>query len=296
LDKRKIRDLFGAINVWKRGDQRAPHKPLLILLALARIARGESREIPYIQIDEPLRNLLMDFGPPRKSYHSEYPFWRLQADGLWEVTGAEGLVARKGNTDPKKSELLKHDVRGGFTKEIYETFKNNPELIREIAASILESHFSESLHQDILMAVGLDLHTVQRTAEARDPRFRDQILTTYGHRCAICGFDLWLDDITLGLEAAHIKWHQAGGPDTPDNGLALCALHHKTFDLGAFTLSLDRAVLVSGRVSGTQGFDEWLLRYHGRPVRPPVNPEYVANSTYIAWHNREVFKGPQRSR
>ena len=37
-------------------------------------------------------------------------------------------------------------------------------------------------------------------------------------------------------------------------------------------------------------------RYHGKPVRPPVNPEYVANSTYIAWHNREVFKGPQRSR
>jgi len=205
LDKRKIRGLFNAINVWKRGDQRAPHKPLLILLALARIVRGESREIPYIQIDEPLRNLLMDFGPLRKSYHSEYPFWRLQADGLWEVTGAEGLVARKGNTDPKKSELLKHDVRGGFTKEIYETFKHNPELIREIAAAILESHFSESLHQDILTVVGLDLHRVQRTAEARDPRFRDQILTAYGYRCAICGFDLWLDNITLGLEAAHIK-------------------------------------------------------------------------------------------
>src|SRR5436189_6378643 len=36
---------------------------------------------------------------------------------------------------------------------------------------------------------------------------------------------------------AHIRWHQAGGPDIENNGLALCVLHHKTFDLGAFTLS-----------------------------------------------------------
>jgi hypothetical protein len=31
------------INVWRRGDERAPHKPLLILLALSRIARGGNR-------------------------------------------------------------------------------------------------------------------------------------------------------------------------------------------------------------------------------------------------------------
>ena len=42
-----------------------------------------------------------------------------------------------------------------------------------------------------------------------------------------------LDQETLGIEAAHIKWHQAGGPDTEDNGLALCTLHHKRFDRGA---------------------------------------------------------------
>jgi len=27
---------FDRLNVWRRGDQRAPHKPLLVLLALAR--------------------------------------------------------------------------------------------------------------------------------------------------------------------------------------------------------------------------------------------------------------------
>jgi hypothetical protein len=32
---------FDRIRVWQRGDQRAVYKPLLVLLALARLARGE---------------------------------------------------------------------------------------------------------------------------------------------------------------------------------------------------------------------------------------------------------------
>jgi hypothetical protein len=32
------------------------------------------------------------------------------------------------------------------------------------------------------------------------------------------------------------RWFAFDGPDTPDNGLALCSLHHKLFDLGALGL------------------------------------------------------------
>jgi putative restriction endonuclease len=48
-----------------------------------------------------LTGLLKEFGPPRQSYHPEYPFWRLQNDGAWEVHAAGSLKARKGNTDPQ---------------------------------------------------------------------------------------------------------------------------------------------------------------------------------------------------
>src|ERR1051325_9330171 len=110
----QIRKLFSQINVWKRSDERAPHKPLLLLYALAKCSQGESREIAYREVDRELRKLLIEFGPSRKSYHPEYPFWRLQNDGLWELQGA------------LKSELLKNNVRGGFKKEIYDTLHNNP--------------------------------------------------------------------------------------------------------------------------------------------------------------------------
>src|SRR6185503_19127739 len=96
--------------------------------------------------------------------------------------------------------------------------------------------------QDILDAVGLDLSLTETvTRRKRDPAFRGRVLTAYEYACAVCGFDVRLGGHALGLEAAHIQWHQAGGPDVEPNGLALCSLHHKAFDLGAFTIKPDRA-------------------------------------------------------
>ncbi len=74
---------FDKLNMWGRGDQRAPHKPLLVLYALGRWSRGETTDVPFQQVDPDLTELLKEFGPPRRSYHPEYPFWRLQNDGVW---------------------------------------------------------------------------------------------------------------------------------------------------------------------------------------------------------------------
>ena len=88
--------------------------------------------------------------------------------------------------------------------------------------------------------------------------------------------------------------HQAGGPDEEQNGLALCSLHHKAFDLGAFTILPDRVMLVSERAYGRQGFDELLLRFHGHLVRNPQQESYSPGERYLAWHERQVFKSPGR--
>ncbi|NLJ81412.1 MAG: hypothetical protein GX335_10370 [Firmicutes bacterium] len=57
------------------------------------------------------------------------------------------------------------------------------------------------------------------------------------HECpwAVCGFNIRIGTSPVGLEASHIKWRQFSGPDLEINGLALCSLHHRLFDRGAFT-------------------------------------------------------------
>jgi putative restriction endonuclease len=131
---------------------------------------------------------------------------------------------------------------------------------------------------------------VRRGAVGKGPRERN-----LAGRLPYCGFDVRLGSVSIALDAAHIRWHQAGGPDVEVNGLALCVLHHKTFDLGAFTVA-DGVVLVSDRAHGTAGFEEWLMAHHGRPLRDPQRPDWRPEPEHLAWHGREVFKGEARHR
>ncbi len=68
MNKRELKSQVEGINIWKKGAQRAPHKPLLLLFALARSRRNRDRFILYKEVDEKLRRLLIDFGPTRRSY------------------------------------------------------------------------------------------------------------------------------------------------------------------------------------------------------------------------------------
>jgi putative restriction endonuclease len=192
--------------------------------------------------------------------------------------------------------LLAQRASGNFAPQVQAALLADPTLATDIAARLLEAHFPESLHQDILSAVGLTLGAWVAGAleRKRDPRFRPRLLTAYEYRCAVCGFDVRLGALPIALDAAHIQWHQAGGPDLEANGVALCVLHHKTFDLGAFTLSPNGVLLVSDQANGTAGFEEALLRHHGRPVRPPQCADWRPKPDFLDWHRREVFKGAPR--
>src|SRR5205814_5429723 len=86
---------FDNLNVWKKHGKRAPHKPLLVLYALGRWQRGLT-DVGFREAEKDLKELLREFGPPRKSDHPEEPFWRLQYDDVWTVHAAEGLALKAG--------------------------------------------------------------------------------------------------------------------------------------------------------------------------------------------------------
>src|SRR5438132_355676 len=116
MHRADILRLFQALTTWGSGDQRAPHKPLLILYALGCWERGQV-QIPFTEVNVSLTELLKEFGPPRKAHHPEYPFWRLQNDGVWKVT-ASVPIHLGADGSPTKRELLRCDARGEFSEDV----------------------------------------------------------------------------------------------------------------------------------------------------------------------------------
>jgi putative restriction endonuclease len=49
------------------------------------------------------------------------------------------------------------------------------------------------------------------------------VLRAYEYRCAVCAYDGQVRKISVGIEAAHVKWFSHGGPDVVENGLSLCS-------------------------------------------------------------------------
>lgn len=294
MTKPLVLNKFDSLNVWKRGDQRAPHKPLLVLLALGRWQHGDT-EISFESAEPKLTTLLKEFGPDRKTDHPELPFFHLQSDGIWQINTEGTPIPRKGSKNFTRRELLDHQAVGHFSSDVLTALQQEPSLAVDIANRILDAHFPHSLHSEILSAVGLDTDSWSISKRRpRDPQFRDRVLTAYEYRCAVCGFDVRLGSQSIALEAAHIKWHQAGGPDVEANGVALCVLHHKVFDLGAITITPQLSIVVSEKAIGSQGLQETLLRFHGGHLRKPQRPECVPHSDFTDWHQREVFKGRAR--
>lgn len=285
----------------------APHKPLMLLLALAHLQRGEPRLQAFSAYDAELKLLLAQFGSTKAAASRHYPFWHLCTDAsgqLWTVEGPDWLVRRSPGATPNLGELRSDGVSAGFSQAMYDALRRDPLLLIEAAHWLLEMTFPESLHMDIVQAVGLDLSGAHRLSESaplaygtslsqrrrRDAGFRDAVLRAYDYRCCVCGFDLRVAHIPIGLEAAHIQWHTADGPDIVSNGLSLCATHHKMFDMGAFTVEP-----YSWRVVFSQhaiGQDQ--VQFHGRGMQAPQAKSLAPADQYLNWNLKNIFKAPPR--
>ena len=286
---------LASLDTWRRRGERAPHKPLLLLWALGCLRREEPRLLLYRDIETALKQLLKRFGPPRKSHHPEFPFKYLCNDGLWEIEGLKAEhMTLSGELRPPL--LLRDDVRGGLPAAAWRLLRDDATLFKQVAEHLLHNYFPPSYHSELLEAVGLREYweSQERLLRPRDPRFRPEVIRAYEYRCALCGYDIRIDDQLIGLEAAHIRWHANGGPDEVPNGLALCALHHKAFDRGGISLSDDYRLLVSPALHGQGGaWQNWFSNLEAQRMRLPRHSGHAPNIEYLAWHRRHVFRDAQ---
>jgi putative restriction endonuclease len=280
---------------WTRSGSRAPHKPLLLLYALGRFQQGDEGELRYSSVEEDLRRLLAEYGPPHRTTPA-YPFHHLVSDGVWEVRtdrgpGSPGIGVR---------ELRAGRAAGRLTPDLRAALRQEPSLLGRMARVLLDLNFPPSLHGELCEAVGLELEPAE-TAQLgvrrrqRDPRMRELVLTAYEYRCAFCGYDGRIGPVPVGLEAAHVRWWAFDGPDEVDNGLCLCSLHHKLFDKGVLGMDEGHRVLVSQRFVGhSPAARDHVLALAGRPLIGPQPGTRPVAPAHRAWHSAQVFHGSPR--
>ena len=109
----------------------------------------------FNEIETPLRQLLIDFGPQRSSYHPEYPFWRLQSEGIWEVMDGASLPRRASNTDPPITVLRERRVRAGFVQPLHDALRRSPDEIELLADHVARTHLGDH-KPEVLARLGFE--------------------------------------------------------------------------------------------------------------------------------------------
>lgn len=275
---------------------RSPHKPLLMLLTLGRLAATGSSSLPWSVAEQALADLIAEFGHPSRTGRAQsaaYPFTRLRSDGVWV------LDADVDNDSVRP--LAERRVTGSFEPALEAALRANRPLIMDAARMLVTSNFPDTVAPDVLEAVGLDPHTVL-TAEValadsrhpvierrRDPGWRSAVLQAWDRQCAFCGYDGQLAGASIGVDAAHVRWFAFDGPNSLDNGLALCTLHHKLFDIGVLGLDADLRILVSSAFTARTPAGRSVYELHQQSLSPRPGTSTPAPA-HIDWHRREVFK------
>lgn len=272
--------------------KRVPHKPLLVLLALAHLESTGSSAVTWHDAEGTLARLIREFGPQTRTAAKQsaaYPFTRLRSDGIW-VLSADVPNDHVRNLDQEQP-------TGRFDDELERDLKD-PRIRAAVARALVDAHFPDTVAPDVLLAVGLDpdatLHEGVASPEGpgarrRSRRWVAEILAAWNESCAFCGYDGRLGSWPVAIEAAHVRWFNLGGPDHLDNGLALCSLHHKLFDRGALGLTSEMTVLVSPGFTARTEASRQVYELHGRELRPRPGAKTPAEQ-HRAWHASQVFK------
>ncbi|WP_455358362.1 phosphorothioated DNA-binding restriction endonuclease [Streptomyces sp. SYSU K21746] len=280
---------------WSRNGTRAPHKPLLFLYALSRFQQDADGTLPYSAVEEDLKLLLAEYGPPNKTSPA-YPFHHLVSDGVWEVRTDRG----PGSPGSGVRELRASGAAGRLAPQLRAALRGEPSLLGRMARVLLDLNFPPSLHGELCDAIGLELEPAETerfsvARRQRNRRMRELVLTAYEYQCAFCGYDGRIGAVAVGLEAAHVRWWAFGGPDDVDNGLCLCSLHHKLFDKGVLGIGDGHRILVSQRFVGhSPAAREHVIALAGRPLIGPQPGARPITAAHRSWHTSQVFHGIPR--
>jgi predicted restriction endonuclease len=211
-------------------------------------------------------------------------------------------VARKlGNLGAFDETLSARGVKGlahtsHLDRQVWEEFHNNWPALVDVASLIMfELHINESewlerqqVQQDDRPLLGITETEVETTVKSRRGQafFRRTVLASYKQCCCVCNLNY-----PQLLIASHIvPWSidEAARLD-PRNGLSLCVLHDKLFDVGLMTIDSDLKVRLSSQLGlkATDSAESMIFRYDNQPLIRPTR--FQPNPSKLEWHEQHIF-------
>lgn len=281
------------ITPFSKGGKIALHKPILLLLILADLINGKGvNAFLFDDYEDRIEVLLRKFGwMSTRIYHPQYPFWFMKSSDFWDLTGA----SVRDPDSPTRKEL--RGSTGALGDGFFEALSSDPVATGEILQYVLSKFWSTAIHEDILAEFGLQTATSSALPKAspkgRSFGFAQTVIRIYQRKCAICGYSCRLGDDLLGVDACHVWPRQYDGPDEPQNGLALCKMHHWAFDRGAISLSDDYCVLVAQDLTGPLAEDVF-ARFCRKRIARPIGHQNTLSGKYIMRHRNTIFRRPAR--
>ena len=122
-----LQQAIADITIWRKGEQRAPHKPLLLLHVLAAYQQGHGRLFDYgSEVRDLLHSLLERFD------HSARNTARICPSGAYIRRWVLGATKRRAlvqhpaqQQNSPVGELVTHNVAGGFDEQHFTLLKKN---------------------------------------------------------------------------------------------------------------------------------------------------------------------------
>lgn len=138
-----IDPLLGLNRATLPNGSKAPHKPMLVLLALARAKVGRSRLAHFDEWAEPLGVLLRRETGVGSDPGVAEPIWRMQKDGVWEVLQNGSPFVPDAVGEPTKTQLRQGNVLAGLIQGVHDPLAGDADLLERTAVRVANHYFAD---------------------------------------------------------------------------------------------------------------------------------------------------------
>ncbi len=228
------------------------------------------------------------------------PFFHLRSSPFWHLhprSGREAEYAALTTSGGGSRRIVDNVAYAYLSHEIYLLLLD--EVHRESIRDFILGTFFESQEQERLADVAHSHRSVSAMESSlghgqiressgddyvtRSAAFRRMVLGAYDYRCAACGLKIVLPDLPSPVEAAHLIPWTVSHDDTPQNGVALCKLHHWALDASLIAPSLDLCWKVSPLLDARRDSERELTRLAGLKILLPQASPYRPKKEALAW-------------